>query len=159
MAFNQNIGVCDYRTNVPGCSQLITNASMQFQSDVPSSTSNISDLPVPDVPEQQHQSKNLHLNISKYLFFKVINFSQQTNASSLSSRTTSPISSNTAASTDECVDGHHHGDHIKHPEQCSLFFHCVWGRMVTMSCPRGTAFNPLLSVCDYPSRVPNCETS
>uniref|UniRef100_A0A1I8BWP7 Chitin-binding type-2 domain-containing protein n=1 Tax=Meloidogyne hapla TaxID=6305 RepID=A0A1I8BWP7_MELHA len=56
-----------------------------------------------------------------------------------------------------CSGGHNHGDHVVHPEKCSSFYRCVWGRLYPMTCPHGTAFNPHLSVCDYPKNVPNCK--
>uniref|UniRef100_A0A915MG24 Chitin-binding type-2 domain-containing protein n=3 Tax=Meloidogyne TaxID=189290 RepID=A0A915MG24_MELJA len=55
-----------------------------------------------------------------------------------------------------CAGGHHHGDHVAHPEKCTSFYRCVWGRLFPMSCPLGTVFNSRLSVCDYPKNVPNC---
>lgn len=55
-------------------------------------------------------------------------------------------------------DGHNHGDHIEDPANCSLFFRCVWGRMISMNCPQGTVFNSRLSVCDYPDQVVRCQS-
>jgi len=54
-----------------------------------------------------------------------------------------------------CQGGYVHGEHVADPRDCSRFFRCVWGDLVPMSCGDGTVFNPKLSVCDYPSQVPN----
>uniref|UniRef100_A0A1I7UYL0 Chitin-binding type-2 domain-containing protein n=1 Tax=Caenorhabditis tropicalis TaxID=1561998 RepID=A0A1I7UYL0_9PELO len=52
-----------------------------------------------------------------------------------------------------------HGAFIADVDNCSVFYRCVWGRKVVMKCPSGTVFNPLLSVCDWPSAVPSCGAS
>ncbi|KAH7694318.1 Protein CBD-1 [Aphelenchoides avenae] len=52
-----------------------------------------------------------------------------------------------------------HGDHVAHPSDCGRFFRCVWNRLVPMQCPSGTAFNPRLSVCDYPDQVDGCSST
>ncbi|CAL2028025.1 unnamed protein product [Caenorhabditis brenneri] len=49
-----------------------------------------------------------------------------------------------------------HGSFIADVDDCKVFYRCVWGRKVVMKCPSGTVFNPLLSVCDWPSAVPSC---
>ncbi|CAI5452902.1 unnamed protein product [Caenorhabditis angaria] len=52
-----------------------------------------------------------------------------------------------------------HGAFIADSDNCSIFYRCVWGRRVEMTCPSGTVFNPSLSVCDWPSSVPSCNAN
>ncbi|CAB3396627.1 unnamed protein product [Caenorhabditis bovis] len=56
----------------------------------------------------------------------------------------------------ECSE---HGAFLSDDDNCSIFYRCVWGRKVEMKCPLGTLFNPALSVCDWPSAVPQCAGS
>uniref|UniRef100_A0A915E7N9 Chitin-binding type-2 domain-containing protein n=1 Tax=Ditylenchus dipsaci TaxID=166011 RepID=A0A915E7N9_9BILA len=70
-----------------------------------------------------------------------------------SSNAVSSISSETSA--EGCGDNKH-GDYVRHPQDCSTFFRCVWDRLLPMSCPDGTVFNPSLDVCDFPDQVKGC---
>lgn len=49
-----------------------------------------------------------------------------------------------------------HGAYLADDQDCKIFYRCVYGNIVKMDCPKGTVFNPKLSVCDYPSEVPRC---
>uniref|UniRef100_A0AC34RMJ4 Chitin-binding type-2 domain-containing protein n=1 Tax=Panagrolaimus sp. JU765 TaxID=591449 RepID=A0AC34RMJ4_9BILA len=53
-------------------------------------------------------------------------------------------------------NGHEHGAHVVDQADCNSFYRCVWNQLERMTCPRGTVFNPALSVCDYPDQVPGC---
>ncbi|KAK2582941.1 hypothetical protein KPH14_009002 [Odynerus spinipes] len=44
-----------------------------------------------------------------------------------------------------------------HPETCKKFLQCANGMTYVMDCGPGTAFNPLVSVCDWPYNVPACK--
>lgn len=46
-------------------------------------------------------------------------------------------------------NGHKHGDHIQNHSNSATFYRCVWNRLILMSCPTGTTFNPRIGVCDY----------
>lgn len=61
------------------------------------------------------------------------------------------------AATNECK-GAHHGAYLPDDGNCSIFYRCVWDRLVQMNCPNGTVFNPTLSVCDWPANVPKCNS-
>ncbi|CAK9820681.1 Prss12 [Anthophora plagiata] len=45
---------------------------------------------------------------------------------------------------------------LPHPETCKKFLQCVHGGTFIMDCGPGTAFNPSISVCDWPYNVPGC---
>ena len=44
------------------------------------------------------------------------------------------------------------------PGDCSNFYQCGAGVLYTMPCAPGTAFNPVIGVCDWPYNVPGCAT-
>ncbi|XP_043673841.1 uncharacterized protein LOC122631786 isoform X3 [Vespula pensylvanica] len=46
---------------------------------------------------------------------------------------------------------------LPHPETCKKFLQCANGFTYVMDCGPGTAFNPLISVCDWPYKVPACK--
>ncbi|XP_076766671.1 uncharacterized protein LOC143433270 [Xylocopa sonorina] len=46
---------------------------------------------------------------------------------------------------------------LPHPETCTKFLQCANGGTFIMDCGPGTAFNPLISVCDWPYNVPSCK--
>ncbi|KAI4492325.1 hypothetical protein M0802_009835 [Mischocyttarus mexicanus] len=46
---------------------------------------------------------------------------------------------------------------LPHPENCRKFLQCANGITYVMDCGPGTAFNPLISVCDWPYKVPACK--
>ncbi|XP_047361055.1 uncharacterized protein LOC124953555 isoform X3 [Vespa velutina] len=46
---------------------------------------------------------------------------------------------------------------LPHPETCRKFLQCANGFTYVMDCGPGTAFNPLISVCDWPYKVPACK--
>ncbi|XP_017796224.1 PREDICTED: uncharacterized protein LOC108577555 [Habropoda laboriosa] len=46
---------------------------------------------------------------------------------------------------------------LPHPETCTKFLQCDRGGTFIMDCGPGTAFNPLISVCDWPYNVPACD--
>ncbi|XP_015191628.1 PREDICTED: uncharacterized protein LOC107074585 isoform X3 [Polistes dominula] len=46
---------------------------------------------------------------------------------------------------------------LPHPENCRKFLQCANGITYVMDCGPGTAFNPLISVCDWPHKVPACK--
>lgn len=43
-----------------------------------------------------------------------------------------------------------------YPGSCSKFFECVNGQTMQLECPGGSAFNPTLLICDFPSNVKGC---
>lgn len=45
---------------------------------------------------------------------------------------------------------------LPHPDTCNKFLQCVKGGTFIMDCGPGTAFNPAISVCDWPYNVPGC---
>ncbi|XP_012144579.1 uncharacterized protein LOC100879380 isoform X10 [Megachile rotundata] len=45
---------------------------------------------------------------------------------------------------------------LPHPETCKKFLQCANGITYIMDCGPGTAFNPSISVCDWPYNVPGC---
>ncbi|XP_078053179.1 uncharacterized protein LOC144478771 isoform X1 [Augochlora pura] len=45
---------------------------------------------------------------------------------------------------------------LPHPSDCKKFLQCANGGTFIMDCGPGTAFNPLISVCDWPYNVPGC---
>ncbi|XP_033297335.1 uncharacterized protein LOC117204237 isoform X3 [Bombus bifarius] len=45
---------------------------------------------------------------------------------------------------------------LPHPDTCNKFLQCVKGGTFIMDCGPGTAFNPVISVCDWPYNVPGC---
>ncbi|XP_026296178.1 uncharacterized protein LOC724971 isoform X4 [Apis mellifera] len=46
---------------------------------------------------------------------------------------------------------------LPHPETCKKFLQCANGGTFIMDCGPGTAFNPSISVCDWPYNVPGCK--
>ncbi|XP_043802485.1 uncharacterized protein LOC122720083 isoform X3 [Apis laboriosa] len=46
---------------------------------------------------------------------------------------------------------------LPHPETCKKFLQCANGGTFIMDCGPGTAFNPTISVCDWPYNVPGCK--
>ncbi|CAL7933954.1 unnamed protein product [Xylocopa violacea] len=46
---------------------------------------------------------------------------------------------------------------LPHPDTCTKFLQCANGGTFIMDCGPGTAFNPLISVCDWPYNVPSCK--
>ncbi|XP_023316402.1 uncharacterized protein LOC106653221 isoform X1 [Trichogramma pretiosum] len=46
---------------------------------------------------------------------------------------------------------------MAHPTECTKFLQCVNSNTYVVDCAPGTAFNPLLGVCDYPKNVKGCE--
>nr|XP_034174800.1 uncharacterized protein LOC117601744 isoform X3 [Osmia lignaria] len=46
--------------------------------------------------------------------------------------------------------------YLPHPETCKKFLQCDHGGTFIMDCGPGTAFNPAISVCDWPYNVPSC---
>ncbi|XP_011309763.1 uncharacterized protein teq isoform X2 [Fopius arisanus] len=45
---------------------------------------------------------------------------------------------------------------LRHPSDCKKFLQCAHGFAYIMDCGPGTAFNPKISVCDWPYNVPGC---
>ncbi|XP_054002582.1 uncharacterized protein LOC128889196 isoform X3 [Hylaeus anthracinus] len=45
---------------------------------------------------------------------------------------------------------------LPHPDTCKKFLQCANGITYIMDCGPGTAFNPSVSVCDWPYNVPGC---
>ncbi|KAK1135090.1 hypothetical protein K0M31_007860 [Melipona bicolor] len=45
---------------------------------------------------------------------------------------------------------------LPHPDTCKKFLQCLKGGTFIMDCGPGTAFNPAISVCDWPYNVPRC---
>ncbi|XP_076175064.1 uncharacterized protein LOC143150566 isoform X4 [Ptiloglossa arizonensis] len=45
---------------------------------------------------------------------------------------------------------------LPHPDTCKQFLQCANGVTYIMDCGPGTAFNPSISVCDWPYNVPGC---
>ncbi|XP_043522587.1 uncharacterized protein LOC122535258 isoform X6 [Frieseomelitta varia] len=45
---------------------------------------------------------------------------------------------------------------LPHPDTCKKFLQCESGGTFVMDCGPGTAFNPAISVCDWPYNVPSC---
>lgn len=45
---------------------------------------------------------------------------------------------------------------LPHPDTCKKFLQCERGGTFVMDCGPGTAFNPAISVCDWPYNVPSC---
>nr|XP_031846099.1 uncharacterized protein LOC116432824 isoform X3 [Nomia melanderi] len=45
---------------------------------------------------------------------------------------------------------------LPHPDTCTKFLQCANGGTFIMDCGPGTAFNPSISVCDWPYNVPGC---
>ncbi|XP_076379231.1 uncharacterized protein LOC143259719 isoform X2 [Megalopta genalis] len=45
---------------------------------------------------------------------------------------------------------------LPHPSDCKKFLQCLKGGTFIMDCGPGTAFNPQISVCDWPYKVPGC---
>jgi hypothetical protein len=159
LAFNERTGVCDYRQNVAGCAQPDGNGiDVEGTSSSSATDSELAHRLDQNVEEQGEAiiSWILKNSINIFIAFPV-------NAPDHESSTTDFAGSSnghTAEISGSCLGGRHsHGDHIEQPAHCSGFLRCVWGRLVPMSCPRGTAFNPRLSVCDYPGQVPNCQAA
>ncbi|XP_043272593.1 uncharacterized protein [Venturia canescens] len=50
----------------------------------------------------------------------------------------------------------HHTGLLPHPETCKKFLQCDRGGTFILDCGPGTAFNPAISVCDWPYNVPGC---
>ncbi|CAJ0958679.1 unnamed protein product, partial [Mesorhabditis belari] len=67
----------------------------------------------------------------------------------------SSLANDNSAATN--CNGHEHGAHVQDPENCGVFWRCVWDELVKMECPKGTFFNEMTSVCDWPQAVPTCE--
>ncbi|VDK72338.1 unnamed protein product, partial [Onchocerca ochengi] len=62
-------------------------------------------------------------------------------------------------STASNCEGKSHGDFLVDENNCSVYYRCVWGKLEKLFCPEHTVFNPVLSVCDFPSAVPYCKVT
>jgi hypothetical protein len=48
------------------------------------------------------------------------------------------------------------GTFFRDAADCSMFYRCIHGVRIDFACAETTVFNIRLSVCDYPSNVPEC---
>ncbi|UYV62237.1 Cpap3-d2 [Cordylochernes scorpioides] len=45
-----------------------------------------------------------------------------------------------------------------HEQDCGHYWNCIEGRAHLISCPEGLAYSEVWSVCDWPDRVPSCDS-
>ena len=50
-------------------------------------------------------------------------------------------------------------DYSPDPSDCHKFFRCSNGFLYSFTCAPGTAFDPVLKICNFEDLVPECESS
>uniref|UniRef100_A0A914XI67 Chitin-binding type-2 domain-containing protein n=1 Tax=Plectus sambesii TaxID=2011161 RepID=A0A914XI67_9BILA len=74
--------------------------------------------------------------------------------------TRTPITTTTTSSSQEIsCKGQAEGAYLRDPNNCQLFYRCVYGQPVKFNCAPPTVYNPTIMNCDYKTNVPGCNNA
>uniref|UniRef100_A0A914WJY1 Chitin-binding type-2 domain-containing protein n=1 Tax=Plectus sambesii TaxID=2011161 RepID=A0A914WJY1_9BILA len=65
----------------------------------------------------------------------------------------------TSSSQGISCKGQAEGAYLRDPNNCQLFYRCVYGQPVKFNCAPPTVYNPVIMNCDYKTNVPECNNA